>query len=168
MLTRFDPVADFDRFSSELFGALNRKAVNMPIDAYRHQDQWVVNVDLPGVDPSTIDLTVDRNVLRIEASRNWRPAEGDLVLVAERPLGVFNRQLMLSEDIDTTAIKADYNAGVLTVLLPVAETAKPKKVAISTDGTSRPAAVEAQSTEVRSTGAESYEGRGAKDEANVA
>lgn len=146
MLTRFDPVADFDRFSSELLGALSRRASSMPIDAYRHEDQWVVNVDLPGVDASTIDLTVDRNVLRIEASRDWRPAEGDLVLAAERPRGAFSRQLMLSEDIDTGAIQADYHDGVLTVVLPVAETAKPKKVSVGTSP-SRPTAVEAQSSE---------------------
>ncbi|HTW07168.1 MAG TPA: Hsp20/alpha crystallin family protein [Acidimicrobiales bacterium] len=147
MLTRFDPVADFDRLSSELLGALSRRTSSMPIDAYRHDDQWVVNVDLPGVDPASIDLTVDRNVLRIEASRDWRPGEGDLVLAAERPRGTFARQLMLSEDIDTGAIKADYRDGVLTVLLPVAETAKPKRVSIHTGPSSQATAVEAQSTE---------------------
>jgi len=147
MLTRFEPFADFDRFNSELFGALSRRATVMPVDAYRRGDQWVVNVDLPGVDPATIDLTVDRNVLRIEASRNWQPAEGDLVLAAERPRGTFSRQLMLSEDIDTGAIKADYRDGVLSVHLPVAESAKPRKVAVGT-GDQGAAAVEAQSTEV--------------------
>jgi len=147
MLTRFDPISDFDRFSSELFGALSRRVASMPIDAYRHQDQWFVNVDLPGVDPSTIDLTVDRNVLRIEASRDWRPAEGDLVLALERPRGSFARQIVLSEDIDTSSIEAGYKDGVLTVVLPVAETAKPKKVSVGTGSPSRPTAVDAPSTE---------------------
>jgi HSP20 family protein len=119
----------------------------MPIDAYRHEDQWVVNVDLPGVDASTIDLTVDRNVLRIEASRNWRPAQGDLVLAAERSRGSFARQLVLSEDIDTSAIQADYHDGVLTVVLPVAETAKPRKVTIGTSGAGHPTTVEASAEE---------------------
>jgi HSP20 family protein len=148
MLSRFDPTGDFDRFSSELLGALSRRtgSSHMPIDAYRHEDQWVVKVDLPGVDPSSIDLTVDRNVLRIEASRDWRPNEGDLVLAAERPRGTFARQLMLSEDINTGAINADYRDGVLTVTMPVAEEAKPKKVSIGTSGNSQ-TAVEAQSTE---------------------
>src|SRR5579875_2600407 len=118
----------------------------MPIDAYKHADQWVVKVDLPGVDASAIDLTVDRNVLRIEASRNWQPQEGDMVLAAERPRGTFSRQLMLSEDIDTGAIKADYHDGVLSVTLPVAESAKPRKVAVATSN-SQPAAVEATSSE---------------------
>lgn len=147
MLTRFEPFSDFDRFSSELLGALSRRAVSMPIDAYRRADHWVVNVDLPGVNPASIDLTVDRNVLRIEATRNWEPEQGDTVLAAERPRGTFARQLMLSEDIDTGAIKADYHDGVLKVVLPVAESAKPKKVAVTMDGQSGPTAVEAQSTE---------------------
>jgi HSP20 family protein len=144
MLTRFAPVTEFDHFSSELLGALSRRASSMPIDAYRHEDQWVVMVDLPGVDPSSIDLTVDRNVLRIEANREWKPAEGDLVLAAERPRGAFSRQLRLSQDIDTSAIKADYHDGVLSVVLPVAETAKPKKVVVNGDSHSAPAVVEAQ------------------------
>ena len=144
MLTRFDPVASFDQISSELLGALSRKASSMPIDAYRHDEQWVVRVDLPGVEASTIHITVDRNVLRIEASRSWQPAEGDLVLVAERPRGNFSRQLMLSEDIDSDAIQADYRDGVLTLALPVAETAKPKKVVVGTGGAT---AVEAKAAQ---------------------
>jgi HSP20 family protein len=149
MLSRFDPVGDFERLTSDLLGTLarTRATTTMPIDAYRHQDQWVVKVDLPGVDPSTIDLTVDRNVLRIQASRDWRPEEGDLVLAAERPRGAFARQLMLSDDIDTSAIRADYSDGVLTVTLPVAEAAKPKKVAISTSGGGKGTTVEAQATQ---------------------
>ena len=149
MLTRFAPVGDFDRFSSELLGALSRRPDSMPIDAYRRKDEWVVKVDLPGVEASTIDLTVDRNVLRIEASRSWRPSEGDLVLAAERPRGGFARQLVLSQDIDTGNIQADYNDGVLTVVLPVAEAAKPKKVTVATNtnGNGHPAAVEAESSE---------------------
>jgi HSP20 family protein len=149
MLTRFDPVGDFDRFSSELLGALSRRTGSMPIDAYRHDDEWVVKVDLPGVDASSIDLTVDRNVLRIEASRDWRPSEGDLVLAAERPRGGFARQLVLSEDIDTGNIQADYHDGVLTVVLPVAETAKPRKVRVGTngDGNGNGTAVDAEGSE---------------------
>ena len=113
-----------------------------------------MKVDLPGVEPTSIDLTVDRNVLRIDASRDWRPAEGDLVLAAERPRGGFSRQLVLSEDIDTTAIQADYRDGVLSVVLPVAATARPRKVAISTGDGSSPTTVEAQATGPRAAGRE--------------
>ena len=86
-------------------------------------------------------------MLRIEANRNWKPAEGDRVLVAERPRGTFSRQLVLSEDIDSGAIQADYRDGVLTVVLPVSEVAKPRKVAIATSGASAPSTVEAQAAE---------------------
>ena len=145
MLTRFDPLASFDQISNELLGALSRRAYQHAHGRLPPRGQLGRQVDLPGVDAGSIDLTVDRNVLRIEASRNWQPAEGDLVLAAERPRGNFSRQLMLSEDIDSGAIKADYRDGVLTVVLPVAETAKPKKVAIGTSGAGARTVVEAQS-----------------------
>jgi HSP20 family protein len=132
MLTRFDPVMDLERITSELLGPLSRRSAVMPLDAYRHEDNWIVKVDLPGVDPKTIDVTVDRNILRIEATRDWQPSEGDKVLALERPRGSFTRQLMLGEDVDSGAINAEYRDGVLTVVLPVSEQAKPRKVAIST------------------------------------
>jgi len=144
MLTRFEPVANFDRFNSELLGALSRRATSMPIDAYRHDDEWVVKVDLPGVDASTVDVTVDRNVLRIGASRNWRPAQGDQVLTAERPRGSFSRQIVLSQNIDSGSITADYQDGVLTLVLPVAETAKARKVIVGTGGASTTTAGETE------------------------
>jgi HSP20 family protein len=143
MLTRFDPVVDLERISAELLGPLARRPAVMPLDAYRHEDRWTVKVDLPGVDAKTIDVTVDRNVLRIEATRDWQPDEGDNVLALERPRGTFTRQLMLGEDISSSKITADYSDGVLTVTLPVAEEAKPKKVAITTGG---PAVVEVASS----------------------
>ncbi|SRR5579875_188122 len=150
LLTRFDPFGDFDRLSSELLGAVARRAATMPIDAYKHGDQWVVKVDLPGVEGTSIDLTVDRNVLRIEATRSWQPEEGDVVLAAERPRGTFSRQLILNDDIDTASIKADYHDGVLTVELPVAEAARPRKVTVSTKAPAAAGAsgaVEAHATE---------------------
>ena len=148
MLTRFDPLVDLERIGSELFGPIARWSTAMPLDAFRHEDSWTVRVDLPGVDPSTVDLTVDRNVLRIEATRNWQPGEGDQVLAIERPRGTFTRQLMLGEDLDPGAISADYRDGVLTVTLPVAEAAKPKKVAITTSGPS--SVVEVPSSHLKS------------------
>jgi HSP20 family protein len=154
MLTRFAPVANFDRFNSELLGALSHRATTMPMDAYRHEDEWVVKVDLPGVDASTVDVTVDRNVLRIGASRSWRPAQGDQVLTAERPRGTFSRQIVLSQNIDSSSITADYHDGVLTLVLPVAETAKPRKVVVGTGGAGPATAVEPEAAGPQAEGAQ--------------
>jgi HSP20 family protein len=103
----------------------------MPIDAYRSGDTFVVELDMPGVDASSVDLTVQRNVLTIHAER--RPSHsGDAeTLAAERPHGVFSRQLFLGETLDSDRMQADYRDGVLTLRIPVAEQAKPRKVAIS-------------------------------------
>lgn len=132
MLARFDPLADLDRSWGELIGALSRRSpLSMPADLYRHNGEWVAKFDLPGVAPASIDLTVERNVLRVTAQRDWRPDEGDLVLVAERPRGSFTRQLVLGDDIDTSAVRATYTDGVLTITLPEAEAAKPRKVAVA-------------------------------------
>jgi HSP20 family protein len=149
VLLRFDPFREIDRLSNDLLDTANSRPVVMPLDAYRHDDRWIVNIDLPGVDPSTVDLTVDRNVLTVQATRQWRPAEGDKVLAAERPRGTFTRQLMLGEQIDATGIEANYEQGVLTVTLPVAETAKPRRVSISSGaGTpATPPAVDVRSSE---------------------
>jgi HSP20 family protein len=154
MLTRFEPFADFDRLSSELFGPPSRRAGTMPLDAYRRGDRWVVNVDLPGVDPESIDLTVDRKALLIQAQRSWQPAQGDLVLAAERPRGGFSRKLVLSEEIDTGAIQADYHDGVLTVVLPVAESSKPRKVVVTNGANEGQATVGGEPTSAQPTEAQ--------------
>jgi HSP20 family protein len=104
----------------------------MAMDAYRHGDTFVVHFDLPGVDPSSIDLTVEQNVLTVRAERRWEEGEEDEVLVAERPQGSFSRQLFLGEGLDTEHIQATYENGVLTLSIPVAEQAKPRKVEIAT------------------------------------
>jgi len=101
------------------------------MDAYRHGDRFVVQFDLPGVDPSSIDLTVEQNVLTVAAQRQRSFGEGDEVLVAERPQGEFRRQLFLGEQLDVDNIGAEYDDGVLTLTLSVAEQAKPRKVEIS-------------------------------------
>jgi HSP20 family protein len=100
------------------------------MDAYRHGDKFFVHLDLPGVDPDSIDLTVEKNVLSVRAERSWRPAEGDEVVVSERPRGVFSRQLFLGDTLDTNRIEAGYDHGVLTITIPVAEQAKPRRVEI--------------------------------------
>lgn len=128
MLMRFDPFRDFDRITQQLWSGA-RPAV-MPMDAYRHGDQFVVCFDLPGVDPSSVDLTVEKNVLTVSAQRNWQATEGQQVVVNERPQGTFSRQLFLGEGLDYDHISAGYDHGVLTVTIPVAETAKPRKVEI--------------------------------------
>ncbi len=103
----------------------------MPIDAYRRSDEFIVELDLPGVDADSIDLTVERNVLTVHAQRR-RSADGDIeLLVGERPQGTFSRQLFLGDTLDTANIDADYTDGVLTLKLPVAERAKPRRVPIN-------------------------------------
>jgi len=129
MLMRFDPFRELDQVAQQVFRQTARPAA--PMDAYRHGEEFVVEFDLPGVDPSTIDLTVEKNVLSVTATRRREYAEGDEVLVAERPQGEFRRQLFLGEQLDTEHIKADYDNGVLTLRLSVAEQAKPRKVQIS-------------------------------------
>ena len=131
---RFDPFRDFDRAWQELAQqAAGRQATrSFPMDAYRRGDEFVVHFDLPGVDPSSIDLTVDNNVLTVRAERRFEQEQGDEILVTERPQGGFTRQLMLGEQLDSERISAGYDRGVLTLTIPVAERAKPRKVQIST------------------------------------
>jgi HSP20 family protein len=128
MLMRFDPFREFDRITQQLWSGA-RPAV-MPMDAYRHGDQFVVHFDLPGIDPGSIDLTVEKNVVTVSAERNWPAIEGQQVVVSERPQGKFSRQLFLGEGLEYDQISASYDQGVLTVTIPVAEAAKPRKVEI--------------------------------------
>jgi HSP20 family protein len=134
MLMRTDPFRDLDRLTERVFGTAARPAA-MPIDAYREGENFIVEFDLPGVSPDSIDLTVERNVLTVHATRH-RTARGEQqeMLVGERPHGVFSRQLFLGESLDTDRIQARYADGVLTLHIPVAEQAKPKKVTIQAGG----------------------------------
>jgi HSP20 family protein len=132
MLMRFDPFREFDRLTDQAWSAVRSGVRSVPLDAYRHGDKFFIHLDLPGVDPDSIELTVEKNVLTIKAERSWTPAEGDEVLVSERPRGVFSRQLFLGETLDTDRIEAGYDHGVLTVTIPVAEQAKPRRVEVST------------------------------------
>ncbi|MDT7705919.1 MAG: hypothetical protein QOG20_1526 [Pseudonocardiales bacterium] len=135
MLMRTDPFRELDRLTSQVFGTNPgtwTRPTAMPMDAYRAGEQFVVCFDLPGIDPDAIELDVERNVLTVKAER--RPVttnEHIEMQVAERPLGVFSRQLFLGDTLDTDHIAADYNAGVLTLRIPIAEKAKPRKIAIS-------------------------------------
>jgi HSP20 family protein len=151
MLMRTDPFRDLDRLTSQLLGTPARPAA-MPIDAYRQNDAFVVELDLPGVDASSIDLTVEKNVLTIHAQRQRSIGEDIELVVGERPHGTFSRQLFLGESLDTDHLSASYADGVLTLRVPVAEKAKPRRVEIAT-GSPSTAAIETTSTEETSASA---------------
>jgi len=147
MLMRWDPFRDFDRLNEQLWNAANRTpaARTFPMDAYRRGDRFFVHFHLPGVDPDSIELTVEKNVLAVKVDRQWQPQEGDEVLAAERPRGTFTRQLFLGETLDADRLQASYDKGVLTLSIPVAEAAKPRKVTV-TAGDSKAAAIEAEAS----------------------
>ena len=132
MLLRFDPFRELDRVVEQARTQISRPS--FPMDAYRHGDTFVLHFDLPGVDPASIDLEHERNVLTITAERSWRPVEGDDVVANERVHGAFRRQLLLGDGLDGAAMHASYEHGVLTVTIPVAEKAKPRKIAVATQG----------------------------------
>src|SRR6478735_11341274 len=134
MLMRTDPFRELDRLTQQLVGnnaGTWSRPTAMPMDAYRDGDRFVVAFDLPGVAPEAIELDVERNVLTVKAER--RPVVGEQVemQVAERPLGVFSRQLFLGDTLDAERISAHYDAGVLTLRIPVAPQAKPRKISIT-------------------------------------
>jgi len=135
MLMRTDPFREFDRLAqafANTTGTWSRPTA-MPMDAYRAGDTFVVAFDLPGVDPDAVELDVERNVLTVKAERRPVAAGDDVEMqVAERPLGVFSRQLFLGDTLDTDRIEASYDAGVLTLRIPIAEKAKPRKISIGT------------------------------------
>jgi HSP20 family protein len=130
MLMRFDPFREFDRLAGETKDV--RRSTLMAMDAYRHGDAVTVHFDLPGVDRDSIDVTVEKNQLSVTAERAWRPGETDDVVASERPHGTFNRTLFLGDGLDPDRIDADYAEGVLTLTIPVAETAKPRKISVGT------------------------------------
>lgn len=129
MLMRFDPFADFDRLSRQVWGNTSRPNY-MPADAYRSGDRFYLHIDLPGIDPESIDLTVEKNNISISAERRWDRHDEMQVLVNERPTGTFTRSFFLGDGLDTEGIEAGYDHGVLTVTIPVAETAKARKIKI--------------------------------------
>jgi HSP20 family protein len=131
MLMRTDPFRDLDRLTQQLFGTAAHPA-SMPMDAYRKGDSFIVQFDVPGTDLDSIELTVEQNVLTVHAQR--RGLEDDVeMIVAERPVGTFTRQVFLGDTLDPDNVAAEYAAGVLTLRIPVREQAKPRKVAISSN-----------------------------------
>ena len=138
MLMRTDPFRDLDRLAAQLLGTTTAGTWSrpnpMPLDAWRENDEFVVCFDLPGVSLDAIDIDIERNVLTVKAERRPTAIGEAKVEISERTLGAFSRQLFLGDTLDTDNIKADYEAGVLTLRIPVAEKAKPRKVEITAAG----------------------------------
>ena len=128
MLMRFEPFREFERMAEEMRG--ERRVRQIPVDAYRRGNEFKVHLDVPGVDPASIELTVEKDVLTVRASRTWLPAEGDQIQVTERAQGEFSRQLFLGESLDRDHLTATCEDGVLTITIPVAEQARPRKVEV--------------------------------------
>ncbi|MFD3641823.1 MULTISPECIES: Hsp20 family protein [Streptomyces] len=133
MLMRTDPFRELDRMTQQLMGPGTwSKPSVMPMDAYREGDEYVVVFDIPGVPADALDIDVERNMLTVKAERRPTAKKTDDVKMelSERPLGIFSRQIVLADTLDTERIQADYDAGVLTLRIPIAERAKPRKISI--------------------------------------
>ena len=135
MLMRTDPFRELDRLTQQVFGTAARPAF-MPMDAWREGDTFVVELDLPGVEANSIDLDVERNVLTVRAERPMHDGASEL-MAAERPRGVFSRQLILGDNLDLDQVAATYRDGVLRLQIPVAERAKPRKINIDFESDAR-------------------------------
>jgi HSP20 family protein len=147
---RFDPFGDpfrgFDRLTSQLVSG-RRTPMGMPMDVWQADDGYHVALDLPGVDPASVEITSERNTLTIRAERGAEYEEGHNVLLAERPQGSFTRQLQVGEGLDTTKVQATYNIGVLTLTIPMAESAQPRRIEVQTGGNQQQLSVgDAQNT----------------------
>lgn len=132
MLMRPDPFRELDRFTQQVLGTAARPAV-MPMDAWREGDAFFVEFDLPGIDQDSLDLDIERNVVTVRAERPAVDPNREM-LATERPRGVFSRQLVLGDNLDTERIEATYQEGVLRLHIPVAERAKPRKITIGREG----------------------------------
>jgi HSP20 family protein len=128
MLMRFDPFNEFDRVTRQLWQL--PKTSYMPVDAYRRDGKFYLHIDLPGIDPESIDLEVENTSLTITAERKWDREDNEQVILHERPVGTFSRQFFLGEGLDTENIEAGYDHGVLTVVIPVIESAKARKIEV--------------------------------------
>ena len=140
MALRFDPFRELDRLASVAFEGGSQ--VSIPMDVVRSANEVRVYFDLPGIDPESVDLTVERNRLTLRVTRRWELGEGETLVVRERPSGDFTRTLVLSEGLDGGRVSADFHHGVLVVTIPVAEMAQARRITIGGGG-ERPQAVEA-------------------------
>lgn len=132
MLMRTDPFRELDRLAQQVMGTVAHPAA-MALDAWREGDEFVVAFDLPGVAVDSVDIDIERNVLTVKAERQDPVGENTELIAAERPRGVFSRQLILGDALDTEAVKASYDSGVLTLRIPVAEKAKPRRIEIQSE-----------------------------------
>ena len=130
MLMRTDPFRELDRITQQVFGTAARPAA-MPMDAWQEDGEFVVSFDLPGVDVDSVDLNIERNVLTVRAEQRDQTQPNVELVISERPRGVFSRQLILGDTLDTENVKANYADGVLTLRIPVAEAAKPRKIEVT-------------------------------------
>lgn len=131
-MAAYDPLRDLERFANSLFEVGRRGPRYMPMDLYRDGDHYILSADLPGIDPGSVDVDLDGQLLTIRAERTLTSGEGVKWITRERESGSFLRQLNLGQGIDTEGITADYRNGVLTVTLPVSDKAKPRKVTVAT------------------------------------
>ena len=127
---RFDPFRDFDRLAAEVFGTARTPSL-MPMDCLRTEDQFVVRFDLPGIDAESLDVSAENQTLTVRAERTRRDPEGAEYMISERPSGTYSRQLVLGDGLPVDDIRAEYRDGVLTLTIPVAEQAKPRKIEIA-------------------------------------
>jgi HSP20 family protein len=130
MVMRFDPFGEVDRLTQQLAAAAGASSAVMPMDAYRRDDAVFVHFDLPGVDPSTIDVTAEQSTLTVEAERRWDRRDDDQIIAHERPEGRFARQLLLGDHLALDDVEATYEDGVLTLRIPVADVAKPRRIEV--------------------------------------
>ena len=129
MLMRTDPFRELDRLTQQVLGTAARPAA-MLMDAWQDGEEFVVAFDLPGVDVDSVDIDVERNVLTVRAERKNLTDDTTELVASERPRGVFSRQIILGDTLDTEAVKASYDAGVLMLRIPIAEKAKPRRIPI--------------------------------------
>jgi HSP20 family protein len=130
---RFDPFRDFDRLAAEVFGAARTPAL-MPMDCLRTGEQFVCRFDLPGIEADSLEVSAENNTLTVRAERRRHDPEDSTYLVSERPSGTYSRQLVLGDGLAVDQIRADYTDGVLTLTIPVAEQAKPRKIEVGRGG----------------------------------
>jgi HSP20 family protein len=130
MLLRFDPFRDFDRLANEVMNS-TRTPQMMPMDCYRSGDVFTLEFDLPGIDVDSLDVTAENNTLTVRAERRPHAPEDAKYLVSERANGAYSRQLVLGEGLSLDEVSADYRDGVLTVTIPVAEQAKPRRIDVA-------------------------------------